>query len=516
MAGNWGKERIFNHGEGIYRISEQSDAEFPSGALWDALNVVYASESTNPESMRGSTRIGATSMGGAVSGLFDYDSGTSLIGAATDGKFYKYTTDWAVGSGARATGNSTTANARWNGSMYYGATTAANLLVLCNGIDAPAKYDGTNFTALGGSPPATGNFPTSFMGRLWMASGSILYASAPNNCEGWTIAGGAKQMPIARGKDGDIVGLREHGGVLLVFKATSVYRVRPTATFSEADIAQVSANIGCVSARTMAEAGPEGAEHFTFASSQGLEMVSATDTSVGVNVRNITRWVKPILDNRGREEMGVAWSLFNIDRRELYHFYPVEGQTIPKEGLIGNFARARKPPRWTRMDRQNLTAGTMFIDDGAEIQVVGDSSGRVFKMHVESSSSWAGSPFTSRIITPFHGQGAPEHMKEYGYSFLDVQTEGAYAVTVIQLLMRRALPSASNIGSLTILGAESGWGEGAWGEAVWGGVSYVGERIRPKQARRGAGIAHIISSTRWFRFNSEIVAFKIKRDSIAA
>lgn len=158
----------------------------------------------------------------------------------------------------------------------------------------------------------------------------------------------------------------------------------------------------------------------------------------------------------------------------------------------------------------------MFIDSGAEIQVVGDSSGRVFKMHVETAQSWAGSPFTSRIITPFHGQGAPERMKEYGYSFLDVQTEASYSVSVTQLLMRRSLPAASNVGSLTILGAESGWGEGMWGDAVWGGISYAGERIRPKQARRGAAIAHIVSSTRWFRFNSEVIAFKIKRDSIAA
>jgi len=523
MSGQWQFERLYTHGEGIYRITDQSDPQYPVGALWDALNMVYADESDNPEMMRGATRIGGTTMGGAVSGLFDYDDGTRLVACVTDGKVYQYTSgDWAVESGARATGNSTSATARWNAENFYGATTADNLLVLCNGIDAPAKYNGTDVTDLGGSPPSTGNFPTEFMGRLWMAAGDVVYASAPNNCEGWTIAGGAKQMAVARGNDGPILGLRKHGigtneSVLLVFKANSVYRIRPTLTFSAADIAQVSSEIGLTSARTIKQAGPEGAEHLTFSSSQGLEMLSATNTSVGVSIQNITRWPKKIISLRNQAQMDVAWSLFNIDRRELLFYYPTGSNTIPKEGIIGNFARPRKQPRWTRMDRANLTCGTMFKDSGTRrVQYVGDSAGKVYQMHIATATAFDGSPFTGRIITPCHMQGQINFMKEYGYSFVDVQTEAGYNVEVYQILQRRGLTSVSNRVPLEILGSESGWGEGYWGEAVWGGISYAGERIRPPGGRRGAGLSHIISSTRWFRLNSEVIAYKIKRDSIAA
>ena len=519
MAGNWQKDRIYNHGEGIFRITDKSDPDFPNGAVWDAINMVYDNESDNPETMRGTTRLGTTDLGGQVSGLFDYDDGTKLIASCTDGKIYEYNgSDWAAESGARASGNNTTATTRWGGAMFYGATTAANLLILCNGVDAPAKYNGTDVTALGGSPPSTGNFPTEFMGRLWLASGDTLTASAPNNCEAWAIADGAKQMVVGRGQDGPILGLRTHGEVLLVFKSNSVWRIRPTLTFTTADITRVSNNIGLVGGRCISEAGSEGAENMVFCSSQGLEQVSATNTSVGVAKKNITRWPKQVISLRNKDKMDQAWLDFNIDRRELYFVYPNGTNTIPKEGIIGNFSRSRKAPRWTRFNRKNLTAGIVYKDTGTEfVQYTGDSNGRVYKMHVTTAKDWAGSPFTSTVVTPFHTQAAPEFMKEYGWSYVDVQTEGDYVVTVNQVLMRRGIPiTPSNVNKIGVLGAESGWGEGYWGVAIWGGITYAGQRFRPPGSRRGAGLGHVISSSLWFRLNAEVVAYKFKRDSIAA
>ena len=137
-------------------------------------------------------------------------------------------------------------------------------------------------------------------------------------------------------------------------------------------------------------------------------------------------------------------------------------------------------------------------------------------MHVTSAVDWAGSPYTSTLVTPFHTQNAPEMMKEYGWSFVDIQTEGAYQVSVKQVLMRRGLPNSTNTKDIDVLGAESGWGEGKWGIAVWGGITYAGQRIRPPTVRRGAGLAHVVSSSKWFRMNAEVVAYAFKRDSIAA
>uniref|UniRef100_A0A6M3KZ04 Uncharacterized protein n=1 Tax=viral metagenome TaxID=1070528 RepID=A0A6M3KZ04_9ZZZZ len=520
MAGNWNVERIYNHGEGIFRVSDRFYPEFPPGAVWDALNCVYENEADNPETMRGASFLGATAMGGAVTGLFDVDSGTKLVASCSDGKFYEYSgTDWAAaGTGTRKASNTTTATLRWSACMFYGATTSKDLLIAANGTDAPVKYEATSGWTTLTDAPATGNFPVSWMGRLWLFSGDIAYASAPNNCEGWTIAGGAKQMPVARGQDGSITGAAAFGDCILVFKRSSVYRIRPTQTFTQADIGIVASNIGGVSHRCITQAGSEGAENLVFVSEQGMEMVGSTNTEIGYAVQNISRWPKPLMEERNRTAMNQAWSLFNIDRRELYFSFPTGSQTVPKTVMVANFARPRKAPRWTRLNRQNLTAGCISKGSGADyIQYVGNSDGRVLKMHDASVSDWGGSPFLSQIITQYHTQKRREQIKEYGWSFLDVLTSANYPVAVNQVMMRRGLPAAeSNIHTLNVTGVESGWGEGYWGVATWGGTNYAGERIRPITARRGVGLSHIIQSYGWFRLNGEVIASRYKTDQISA
>ena len=152
----WRKDPHFLLGEGIDRRIEYNNPEYPKGALWDALNIVYQRDSEEPEKMRGFTQLGSIDMGGTVTGLFDYAEGTELIATATDGKIYKRTTgEFTQVTGG--TGFSTTATVRWTASMFYGATTAANILVMCNGVDAPQFYTtSAGVAALGGSPPSTG------------------------------------------------------------------------------------------------------------------------------------------------------------------------------------------------------------------------------------------------------------------------------------------------------------------------------------------------------------------------
>ena len=214
----YGIERHFAYKNGIYRASSQVDPGYPNNALWDALNMVYDKDSDDPETLRGNTQYGTTAMGGAVSGLFNYNEGTKLVATAEDGKFYHYTgSDWAAESGARATGNSTTAGVRWSSAMFYGATSATTLMCSGNGVDAPTKYDGSNVTALGGSPPSTGKYPTAWQARLWWASGSTLYGSAVDDCEVYSTGSGGVQLSVYRGT-GDITGLYAFGNNLFIFK----------------------------------------------------------------------------------------------------------------------------------------------------------------------------------------------------------------------------------------------------------------------------------------------------------
>ena len=516
----WHEESHYQFSEGIYRTTSTIDPKFPAGALHTATNMVYYRESDNPQTMRGATRLGAVNaLGGVVTGLFDYNNGDKLLGTSSDGKIYQYGTSWAVSSGARATGNSTTATARWSGTMFFGASQAKNLLILCNGINAPVMYDTTSGAVnLAGSPPATGNFPVVWQGRVWMASGSTLFASKPDDAEDWSVGGGGFSINVARGHDGDITGLFPFGNNLFVFKRSTTYRIAPTASFTVVNVKNVSSTVGCVSHRTIKEIGPEGGSYLTFMSEHGIAAAVPVVSAIGFEAKNISRSIKPILDKKNTARLDVAWGIANLDRLEYSAYYPTASATTPSEGVIGNWARPRKPPRWTTHNKTNLTAGVIFVENNTDYnQYVGNNSGSVYKMHVTSASDWDGAAISGIIHTKHFTQGRPNHMKKYGWVFAAVQTEAEYDVVVRLNLLRRGLPQHSgNRSSLTITGGGGGWGVGGWGVEQWGGQGHAGERIRLASACRGNGLRILVESKRWFVLQGLTIGSSMRSDRIAA
>jgi len=513
MPTQWREIANYDYGEGIYRVTASTDPKFPKNALYDALNVVYEGDSNNPSGMPGATRLGSTAMGGAVSGLFDYNNGDKAVATSEDGKIWHYGSDWTVSSGARATGNSTTAGVRWSGEMFYGATTTANLLVLANGVDAPIRYDTSNgAVSLGGSPPSTGNFPIAWQGRLWLFAGSTAYYSAPNDCEDWTTGGGGGSVTVYRGHDGDITGAAIFANNLFVFKRSSVYRIAPTSTFTEVNVRNVNSSVGCVSHQTIAEVTGSDVNLLVWWSEHGIEAISPSTASAGFETRNTARWVQPLASFRNIDAMSTAWSLFNINRMEYWSAYPTGSRTIPSRWLIGNFSRSRQRARWTRSDRQNMTAGMVFNTSNTGYdQYVGDSSGKVYKMFDTSTDNWDGSKFLRRTQTAYDVNNAPNRMKRYGHSHVSVETPASSTVTSRQIMLRPSMPSpeSSNTQNLARVGDADGWGVGQWGVALWGGSGYSGERIRPKTVQRALGMAHLIESYNTYTLRGITIASKV-------
>ena len=521
MAGDWHKERHYNGGMGIYRVTDRRDPKFPDGAFWDLVNMVYDRESDNPEVMRGGTRVGSTAMGGDVTGLFDYNNGSRLVATCEDGKIYEYvSSDWAVVSGARATGNDTTVTTRWAAEMFYGATTTANLLIMGNGVDNLARFDTTNgAVALGGSPPSAATFPTAWQGKLWVATGSIIYYSATNNCEDWTSGGGGGNIVIYRGFDGNVTGLAAFANNLFIFKRSSIYRIAPTGTLSDISIVKnVDMETGCVNHNTIKEAGPEGGKYLTFLSERGVMAIVTSASSAGFSVIPLDRWIKPILDSRNKDRTDVAFAVWNADRKEYWLHYPSGAATLPNDAVISNFAKGRLPPRWTRCNLPNFTSGIVFNEGNTDyVHYLGDTAGKVYQMHVGTATTVDGQPVTGTVKEKFYTQGEPESMKEYGWSFVDIETDGDYSVSVSQQMYRPGLSSSSaNVHAPDFSEQDSDWGVGQWGVALWGGSGDRGQRLRPKYVRRASGMSHIINCGRWFRYRGVVIASAIKADNIAA
>jgi hypothetical protein len=507
-------------GGGIYRLIAPNNPEYPKDALWDAYNMVYNLSSGDPEKMRGFDRLGTNTVNDVVSGLFDMDEGTRLVATSEDGGIYHRTTgDLATLTGAGAGTFSTTDGVRWSGTMFYGATTAANLLILTNSdaSDAPQKLTATTISALGGSPPATGQFPTTFAGRLWMAAGDTLHYSAADNAEDWATLGGSFQCD--RGS-GAITGLYNFAGNLLIFKRKKILRMLPGTSLASTSIREVSSVIGAPTHYTIQEStGTHRTGSLNFMSYEGAHEIVPTSATGGFFVRNSAANIKPILDRRDTSNFDTCWATYNPTRGEYWLQYTLN-DAHPDEGVIGNVARGgrNEPPRWTLHDMRNKTAGCMFRSSGNYIQLVGDSSGRIFQMH--SGDDRAGASYRGFVTTPSYPQGERYRMKKYGRVFVDFETEGTYAIDCYTSLGREGLPSPyGNTNRPSEFGDTSGWGTGLWGAALWGGSETPGKFFRPTKVLRGAYVRLRFETNGpnlWFRLNGFGIEYDKRRAILAA
>ena len=514
----WKRDRHELFGGGIYRLVSPDNPEFPANACWDLTNMVYDRANEDPEKMRGYVRLGSTDMGGVVTGLFDFDEGAALVATAQDGKVYEYKgSDFAVPSSGTNTGFTQITGKRWSGNMFYGAVTGKNLLILTSDDDddVPQRYDTTNGTvALGGSPPDKGKFPVPFGGRMWMAAGETLHYSAADNAEDWTTLGGS--FHVDRGS-GEITGLYVFMGNLLIFKRRKILRLLPGGSLASTAIRELSSRIGTPSHFSIQEVG--GASRNStlfFMSDTGIQELMPTASVGGFMIHNVADDIKPILDRRSRTNLAQAWATFNEDRGEYYLQYCINDNT-PDEGVIGNVALGRKT-RWTINDMANKTAGAIYRSSGQELQVIADTSGRVYQMH--SGDSRAGAGYRGVFTSASFSQGDRFRMKKYGRVAIDFSTDGSYGIDMRMLLGRSALPlPRGNIDQPSGFGATDGWGTGIWGQAVWGGSITAGQWIRPQKVVRGSFMkiaAETTGANQWFKLNGLGIEYDYRRATLRA
>jgi len=108
----------------------------------------------------GYVKVNTTSCGVTLKKGFEFKKtdGTTVILSAGDGKIFS------------GTGESLTeVHTDLDGSAKVRFAAMNSQCIACNGVDAPLiSTDGTTWTALGGSPPATAFKPHVHKGRVWM------------------------------------------------------------------------------------------------------------------------------------------------------------------------------------------------------------------------------------------------------------------------------------------------------------------------------------------------------------
>lgn len=146
----------------------------------------HVSERGTVAKIPGYIKVNTTAVAQSLTSGFEFrkTDGTIIILVAGGGKIYK----------KLITGELSEVHTGLdvNAKVYFIAMN--NLCIICNGVNAPLKYDGTTVSALGGTPPSTSYKPHVHKGRVWMLERTnkmLASHSALNNPEDYTTVNDA-------------------------------------------------------------------------------------------------------------------------------------------------------------------------------------------------------------------------------------------------------------------------------------------------------------------------------------
>ena len=213
----------------------------------------------------------------------------------------------------------------WTAGGYFTFSVLEDLCTICNGIDAPAKYDGTTLALLGGSPPTGASYQAIHQNRLWAAKSqsnpSRLYYSDPLNQSSWPALNFIDVSP----DDGDqITGILEFSNVIVIWKQHSTWVVTGDSIDNFA-LVRIHAGVGCIA--------PQSITIVEMAAKQFLAWVS----DVGVYFSDLnsptlaTRRLQPTWDGLNGHKLDIAAAGYFQD--EFWVSVP-SGQQIANDTVL--------------------------------------------------------------------------------------------------------------------------------------------------------------------------------------
>ena len=256
----------------------------------------------------------------------------------------------------------------WTSGGYFTFAVLEDLCTICNGIDAPAQYDGTTLSLLGGSPPTGASYQSVHQNRLWLGHSSSnpsrVYFSDALNQGSWPALNFIDVSP----QDGDeITAIMEFSSVIVVFKQHSVYVITGDSVDNFA-LTRIHVGVGCVA--------PASVTIVEMAAKQFLAWVS----DVGVYFSDLnsptlaTRRLQPTWDGLNGHKLDVAAAGFFQD--EFWVSLP-SGQQIANDTVL---MMDTLRDCWDERTSWGFSGYVVFREGGKEKFLAADASvGQVYE-----------------------------------------------------------------------------------------------------------------------------------------
>ena len=163
--------------------------------------------------------------------------------------------------------------------------TGTKTLVLVDGVNAPALYNGTTFTVLDSAPSDVigATVVATHKNHIFYAKGRVLSFGSPLTTTDFESSNGAGNI----GLDNSIVAIKSFRDQLIVFTDSSIFRLNgdALATFN---LQPITRDIGCIQTDSVQEIGGD----VVFMAPDGLRLLSATERIGDFGLAPITKKIQ--------------------------------------------------------------------------------------------------------------------------------------------------------------------------------------------------------------------------------
>ena len=296
-------------------------------------------------------------------------------------------------------------------------------IVLTDGINPAATYDGTNYVQITDSnAPTDPSMSAEFQRHLFLAGDpsqpSILSFSAPTVETDFDPANGAGDINVGF----EIVAIKKFRNVLYVFGKNNIKRLVGDfeANFR---LETITSNLGCLATDSVVELGGD----LLFLSPDGIRPIGGTNKIGDVNLETVSKNIQAQINNTITNETLSGLSSVIVRSKSQFRYL------FSTTGSLGIIGALREYQGQYSFEFGTLTGIECTCADSGyvgqtEIVIHGASNGKVYQQ--ESGSNFDSSNILSIYKTPYVYMGDPQKRKLYYDAATYMTAEGSFNISV--------------------------------------------------------------------------------------
>jgi len=298
-------------------------------------------------------------------------------------------------------------------------------VVLTDGINPAATYDGTTYTQIThSSAPTDPKFSAIFQNHLFLAGDPAhptkLFFSAPSAETDFSVANGAGVINVGF----PIVAIKSFRDQLYIFGTTNIKRLSGN-NIANFVLEEVTDDLGCLASDSVVEI----AGDLLFLSQDGLRPISGTNKIGDVNLESMSKNIQSIFTDIVFDIDLEGLSSVIIHQKSQVRFFFAAADS---QGIIAGFRQNSQTGQLGFEFGQLLGLEATCADSGYigqnEFVIHGDSTGKVHRQ--EQGTSFNGTDIFSIFQTPFYYMQDPEQRKIFYNVATYLRSEGDNELTM--------------------------------------------------------------------------------------